>query len=132
MYYTFEQVKKDLSAISRSKQSLTALIRARSYVILQLEILKSNQADNSVLRNQLVETEKRLLSSLANSVERDTFYIQQISRLAPIHRTIIIEHFISNKPMWKVGELVGYSTRQANEHLKQAIKELQVLLNEKI
>lgn len=131
MTYTVESVRRDLRGIARKNVHVETLTRTRQYLLSQIALAKETGKDTAELEKQLASALLALKRLLAETAESEARYIVCVCALSPLHRTLIFEHYVHGLEMWKVAEKVGYSERQANEHLKQALKRLTELLNSK-
>ena len=127
--YTEETVRKELRGVARKRVNMSALIGTRDYLTAQIKYLGESDKLSPETETALASATKTIISLIEETAERDSKYIKCISSLTQLHKTIILEHYFNGTAMWKVAESVGYSERQAKEHLRLAIKELTAILN---
>jgi len=129
MTYTVESVRRDLRGIARKNAHVETLTRTRQYLLSQIALAKEMGKDAADLEKRLASALQSLQRLLAETAESEARYIVCVCALSPLHRTLILEHYVHGVALWKAGEKVGYSESQAKEHLRRALKELIEMLN---
>ncbi len=127
--YTENIVRKELREIARRQASIAALIRTKDHLTAQAQCMGDMGKEPTEAVNTLASAKNAITRLIDEAVEANAKYIDSVSALPSLYRTIILEHYFNGTVMWKVAELVGYSERQAKEYLRLAVKELTAILN---
>ena len=123
-----EEVKKDLKNLKLHNQSVLKLKEVMDTHLMRIKMLE--RMEKSDKTEELIKKEQRLLSSLDFTAKIDkalileSKYMEIITSLNPLDRTIILDAYINGLPYWKIGTSLGYSEEGIRKKISKIIKSI--------
>ena len=109
------KVKKDLRRLRHITHSVDTALQVKERHDRRISYLerekptKENIEEAQKIRNNL--SSLRIDEIIKEEATLESIYMDAISKLDPIDRTIILDGYINGKSYWKIGKEVGYSER---------------------
>ena len=122
------EVKKDLRELKKHAHAIEKLQSAQSTHLARIKMLEKMEKSDRI--NEIIEKEKRhltilpLAKEIESARELEEKYMNAISTLAPIEKSIIIDTYINGVPYWKIGNELGYSEEGIRKRIAKAIREI--------
>ena len=127
------EVKKDLRELKKHAHAIERLQKAQKTHLARIKMLeRMNQPE---ITKEIIENELRhieilpLCKEIDSAREIEEKYMDAISALGPIEKSIVIDTYINGIPYWKVGADLGYSEEGVRKRLSKAIKEITTFFN---
>ncbi len=122
------EVKKDLRELKHHAHAIEKLKMAQNTHLARISMLERMEKTDKI--KEIIECERRHIELLpiSEEIERarllEEKYIDAISTLGPIEKSIIIDTYINGIPYWKIGITLGYSEEGIRKRLAKALKEI--------
>ena len=127
------EVKRDLRELKKHTHAIERLRLAQSTHYARIEMLNRMEKTDKI--NEIIEKEKRHIELLPiekeieSARELEEKYMNAISTLGPIDKSIVIDTYINGLPYWKVGISLGYSEEGIRKRLAKATKAIYSFVN---
>ena len=123
-----EEVKKDLKNLKLYNQSVLKLKEVMDTHLMRIKMLERMEKNDKT--EELIKKEQQLLSSLdfTRKIDQALFleskYMETITSLDPLDRTIILDAYVNGLPYWKIGISLGYSEEGIRKKISKIIKNI--------
>lgn len=125
------KIKKDLRRLRKISHSVEVTLRVkerheRRLTYLEEKNTKENLQEASNIRKNL--SALRIDDVIREATALETLYMDAISKLEPLDRTIILDGYINGKAYWKIGRDIGYTEAGVQKRVNKIIETLATLI----
>lgn len=123
-----ERIKRDLRRLRKITHSIEVALQVKERHEKRLAYLtgvkptKENLEEATKIRKNLESL--RVEDCIKEATELESRYMEAISKLEPLDRTIILDGYINGKAYWKIGRDIGYTERGVQKRVVIAIETL--------
>lgn len=75
---------------------------------------------------KMEELEKRYGEFIKKEIENSERIMEALEKLPPVHRQVLILHYVQGLPIWKTAQKINYSERMTKYYITMALKMLQL------
>lgn len=121
------KIKKDLRRLRKITHSVEVTLRVKEQYERRLAYLeerhpKENRQEANNIRKNL--STLKIDESIREATALESLYMDVISKLEPLDRTIILDAYINGKAYWKIGRDIGYTEVGIQKRVKKIIETL--------
>lgn len=122
------KIKKDLRRLRNITHSIEVLLKVKemqekriSYLEWERPVIGSNEEAEKIRENQAA---LRIYENIKEVTTLESEYIEAISKLEPLDRTIILDGYINGKAYWKIGREIGYTEAGVKKRMQKIFEKL--------
>lgn len=126
------KIKKDLRRLRKITHSVEVALQVKERHERRLSYLerekpsKENIEEAQKIRKNL--TSLRIDDIIKEATTLESLYMEAISKLEPLDRTIILDGYINGKAYWKIGRDIGYTEVGIQKRVNKIIEILANLI----
>ena len=126
------KIKKDLRRLRKITHSVEVALQVKERHEKRLSYLEREKPSNENFEE--AQKIRRNLSSLRiddiikEATTLESLYMEAISKLEPLDRTIILDGYINGKAYWKIGREIGYTEVGIQKRVNKIIEILANLI----
>lgn len=121
-------VKRDLRALKKSSHAIKRLIELQG---LHFKRVKALQSISTIKESDaILEKEKELMLSICLKTEIEKSqkieekYMNEINKLDPTDKAMVLDCFFNGMPYWKLGMEYGFAEEGARKHMEAIVKKI--------
>ena len=122
------KIKKDLRRLRNITHSIEVLLKVKemqekriSYLEWERPVIGSNEEAEKIRENQAA---LKIYENIKEVTTLESEYIEAISKLEPLDRTIILDGYINGKAYWKIGREIGYTEAGVKKRMQKIFEKL--------
>ena len=122
------KIKKDLRRLRNMTHSIEVLLKVKemqekriSYLEWERQVIGSDEAAEKIRENLAA---LRIYENIKEVTTLESEYIEAISNLDPLDRTIILDGYINGKAYWKIGREIGYTEAGVKKRMQKIFEKL--------
>jgi len=128
-----ERIKRDLRRLRKITHGIEVSMRVKEMHekrLVYLRALSPSTADAEEEAEKICKNLSvlRIEDSIKEATALESLYMDAISKLDPLDRTIILDGYINGKPYWKIGRDIGYTERGVQKRIGAIIEKLAKML----
>lgn len=131
---TPDQIKKDLRKLRKLAHSIEVASTVKERHVKRKEILMQSEQTEDVLseiaRIDRVLATLRIEEHIKQATALEERYMEAISRLDPLDKTIILDGYINGKAYWKIGRDIGYTEDGIKKRVAKIIEKIAEILQQ--
>ncbi len=125
------KIKKDLRRLRKISHSVEVALRVKErhekrLVYLEERLTKDNVQEADNIRKNL--STLKIDEIIREATALESLYMDAISNLEPLDRTIILDGYINGKAYWKIGREIGYTEVGVQKRVNKIIETLATLI----
>ena len=126
------KIKQDLRRLRKMAHSIEVALKVKERHERRLEYLqketptKENLEEAEKIRKNL--SSLRIDDIIKKATTLESVYMDAISKLEPLDRTIILDGYINGKAYWKIGRDIGYTEIGIQKRVSRIIELLATLV----
>ena len=129
---TVAKIKRDLRRLRKVTHSVEVTLQVKERHEKRLSYLerekptKENIEEARKIRKNLASL--RIDDIIKEATTLESLYMEAISKLEPLDRTIILDGYINGKAYWKIGRDIGYTENGVQKRVSRILEILATLV----